>query len=149
MKKEELLKQIFQQQRRNSKKRGHSLPKYSYGAFRDWALNDRDFIRLYNKWVDSGYEQDLRPSCDRIMDNHGYSFENIQWITYRENLSKPKGLQQKRIAMLDKTNSVIAVIFGANNASNLLNMSTDTINKLIKSGEYLNGYKYVELEGWK
>jgi len=149
MDKEALLKEIFTQQKRNSKARGHKPPKYSYGVFRDWALADKDFIRLYNKWVDSGYKQDLRPSCDRIMDNHGYSFGNIQWITFRENLSKPKGLQQKRIAMLDKSGSVIAVIFGINNAEKLLNTSSNTINNLIKTGEYLNGYKYVELKGWK
>jgi hypothetical protein len=149
--KEDLLKQIYTLQKRNSKKRGHKPPAYSFGAFRDWALKDRAFLELWNSWVDSDYNQELRPSCDRIMDNHGYSFENIQWVTFRENISKPKQLQQTRLAILDKTNSPIAIIFGINNAITLLNVGHQTLKDAIETGKYIGNYKVQEIPDstWK
>jgi len=147
--KHELLKKIYQLQVRNSKKRGHMKPKYSFGSFRDLAIKDSSFTRIYNEWVDSGYDKELTPSCDRILDNHGYSFENIQWLTYRDNLSKPKGLQQIRIALLNRANSPVAVFFGLNNASKILSISTQKLTELLNSGEIYRDYKYVILKDWK
>jgi hypothetical protein len=148
--KEDLLKQIYKLQKRNSKKRGHPPPKYSYGDFRDWALQDRDFLTLYNDWEAAEFEPDLRPSCDRIMDNHGYSFENIQWMTFRDNISKPKQLQQLRIAVFDKRKSVIAIFFGLNNAATIMGHSTQTIKDAMQNKKYVGNYKFVELpDNWK
>ncbi len=148
--KEDLLKQTYILQKRNSKKRGHPPPKYSYGDFRDWALKDSEFLRLYNEWEETGYDHDYRPSCDRILDNHGYSFDNIQWITLRDNRSKPKQLQQTRIAVYDKRKAVIAIFFGLNNAVSIMGHSAQTIKDSIKTGEYVGNYKFVEIpDDWK
>ena len=145
-----LLRQIYILQIRNSKKRGHPQPKYSLESFIEAGLEDVSFNYLYQEWARSGYDPELRPSCDRILDNYGYSFENIQWLTYRENLSKPKQLQQTRVIALDAHNSPIAIFFGIRNAGILTGHSIDTINKYIESGEKLGGMKFAILsDDWK
>jgi hypothetical protein len=143
--KEDLLRSIYTLQKRNSKKRGHKPPAYSFGEFRDWALNDPEFIEVYNDWVDSGYAQDKRPSCDRIFDNKGYSFDNIKWTTYKENISKSKGQQQKRIAIIDKSGAVVAIFFGISAATRLLRISRESIVNSIKNKTTHNGHYFVEL----
>lgn len=147
----DLLKQIYLLQIRNSKKRGHPRPKYSENEFIGKSLTDPMFNFLYKQWEEGGYDPELRPSCDRILDTHGYSWDNIQWLTYRENLSKPKQLQQKRIALFGGSNTPIAVVFGLTNTAMLTGHSTESITKALKSGKPLNGIKFVEIpdESWK
>lgn len=53
--------------------------------FYDWAKSSPEFIRLYNDWVDSGYERKLAPTVDRIDPKLGYQLGNMQWLTHSEN----------------------------------------------------------------
>ncbi len=48
----------------------------------------KKFIALYNKWVQSGFNEKLSPSIDRINNKLGYEKENLQWLTKSENSSK-------------------------------------------------------------
>jgi hypothetical protein len=47
-----------------------------------------NFYELYNNWIDSGYKKSDKPSVDRIDDYKGYSFDNIQLMTWKENNKK-------------------------------------------------------------
>jgi hypothetical protein len=47
-----------------------------------------DFLQLYRKWVASGQEVGLGPSLDRIDPLKGYTWDNIQWLTWDENRDK-------------------------------------------------------------
>lgn len=79
---------IYQTQKRNSKKRDHSLPDYSLFELRKWIFSQPNFEKLYSDWVDSNYDKYMKPSIDRIDDYIGYSFENIRLVTWRENDEK-------------------------------------------------------------
>ena len=46
------------------------------------------FIVLWQRWVDSGWDRNLSPSIDRIDNSRGYVLGNIQWITNYENTIK-------------------------------------------------------------
>ena len=48
-------------------------------------LNDKQYIKLHKAWVDSGYLKALAPSLDRIDNELGYSFENIELMTWQQN----------------------------------------------------------------
>src|SRR5690349_3320402 len=54
-------------------------------SFYAWALADREFHRLYRKWVESGYQRALAPSVDRVDPKRGYEIGNMQWVTHSEN----------------------------------------------------------------
>ena len=80
----------YRQQVKNSLKRGHKPPKYSKSDFTDWLLNQDKFYTLHKIWKDSGYDINKVPSCDRIDDYKGYSFDNIRLVSWEENNAKAK-----------------------------------------------------------
>jgi len=79
---------IYSSQNQSSKRRGHDLPKYTRNEFIEWILSNEDYLKLHSEWVKSGYEQSMAPSVDRINDYEGYSFDNVQVITWGENHKK-------------------------------------------------------------
>ena len=83
-----LISRIYGNQKVSSKKRGHHAPQYTLSELKEWFFVNKKFEKIYQDWVDSKFEKDLTPSVDRINDLDGYSFENIQLITWCENNRK-------------------------------------------------------------
>lgn len=83
-----LLFTMYRGQVNSSVKRGHNHPEYSLEEFRHWAINLTNFNDIYELWVSSGYNKWLRPSCDRIKDELGYSINNIRMVTWKVNFDK-------------------------------------------------------------
>lgn len=48
----------------------------------------KKFDRLFNEWVNSKYNKQLKPSIDRISNKTHYTKKNIQWLTWSENRFK-------------------------------------------------------------
>lgn len=53
--------------------------------FYQWANADEMFHRLFDAWVESGYDCKLAPSVDRINSSFGYEIGNMEWVTHSEN----------------------------------------------------------------
>jgi hypothetical protein len=83
-----LIAKIYYQQRANSKGRGHAAPAYSKKELENWLMSQDKFHKLHQKWRETGYKKALIPSVDRISDHHGYTFDNIQLMTWGENFAK-------------------------------------------------------------
>jgi len=83
-----LVANIYSSQLGSSRSRGHSVPKYTLGELRIWIFSKIEFGPLYQKWVESDYNKNLSPSIDRKDDKKGYSFDNIQLMTWGENKAK-------------------------------------------------------------
>ena len=79
---------IYQSQRASSKRRGHPMPEYTVEELRTAVLKMPLFDTLYNDWVASGYEKDLKPSLDRNDDDLPYLKSNITLMTWGENNAK-------------------------------------------------------------
>ncbi len=74
----------------SSRKRGHKPPTYSKQELVNWINNNESFQSLYDNWADSGFESDLRPSVDRLDNSFGYSFDNIELVTWATNQSRAR-----------------------------------------------------------
>ena len=83
-----LISRMYGHQRAASKKRGHPLPTYSNEDLQDWLSSQTLFHHLFHLWENSNYDKLLIPSVDRIDDDEGYSFSNIQLMTWSENKAK-------------------------------------------------------------
>lgn len=79
---------IYSAQKKRSIHNNFPLPNYTMDELRDWLFDQPNFYKLFCDWRDSGYKRDLIPSCDRLNDNKGYSFDNIQLISWKENREK-------------------------------------------------------------
>lgn len=87
---------LFICMKRRSKQRKHAPPKFTKVQLTKW-LYDNGFQKLYDDWVNSGYNRWKKPSCDRLDDSKGYSFDNMRLVTWKENHDKnKKELEKKR-----------------------------------------------------
>jgi len=73
-----LISKIYTNQKCSSRKRGHKEPLYTKAELELWLLAKPLFHKLFNEWVNSGYDRMLSPSVDRKKDDQGYSFGKIK-----------------------------------------------------------------------
>lgn len=102
-----LCKYIYKIQKQSSRKRGHKAPEYSELELTKWLHEQFMFHVLYDEWKNSNYDKWLKPSIDRIDDNIGYCFSNIQLMTWRENDEKRK--EEERQGLHGKSKPVIQI----------------------------------------
>lgn len=53
--------------------------------FYEWALGSPEFYQLFGEYKAAGFERALAPSVDRIDSAYGYTTNNMEWVTMREN----------------------------------------------------------------
>jgi len=83
-----ILTRIYFRQKSSSVQRKHSPPDYTLSELREYAYSLPLFHSIYDSWVKSGYAKYSTPSFDRIDDYKGYALDNIQIMTWKDNLLK-------------------------------------------------------------
>jgi len=91
---------IYSGQRERNKKKFGCEPEYTRSEFYDYCMLDPGFNVLFSEWVKSGYKKMKRPSIDRIDNAIGYSFDNIQVMTWQENYDKEQSSRSNKRAVL-------------------------------------------------
>jgi len=79
---------IYKSQKENSLHRNMALPLYTKLELKEWLCSQTSFHELFKAWQDSNFDLWLVPSVDRIDDYVGYTLENIQLMTFKENNKK-------------------------------------------------------------
>jgi hypothetical protein len=79
-----VIRVIYKTQKTNQKNRGYGSMPYSKAELKDW-LYLNNFKGLFNEWKTSEFNKDKKPSVDRIDSLNGYSFDNIQLVTWLDN----------------------------------------------------------------
>ena len=82
-----LIAKIHTGQLAASRQRNHPPPSYTLDELIRWVLAQPIFHVLYDAWVKSGYNRLLIPSCDRIDSLLPYSLDNLQVVTFEENMN--------------------------------------------------------------
>jgi hypothetical protein len=86
---------MYYNQKKNAKARNYALPNYSMVELREWVYSQPNFNELYDNWVKSGFDKNLSPSCDRLDDYKPYSFDNLQIVTWKQNLKNEWNRRKK------------------------------------------------------
>jgi hypothetical protein len=123
-----LVHKIYGQQKSNSKRRGHKPPAYTFDALYDWFLSQPNYKKLYDNWKNSGYIKDLTPSIDRLDDNKGYSFDNIQLITWQENRKKEQEKKKKQVNQYSLDGKYLKTYNSITDAAKNVNTTDDNIS---------------------
>lgn len=128
-----LITKIYSNQRNSSKQRNHTAPTYTKVELTVWLHDQDEFFPLYDAWVNSKFNKELIPSIDRLDDDYGYSFGNIQLITWGENRDKGTAstakINQKVILQYDKQGVFLAEYPSIMQASKVTNTSMPGISK--------------------
>ena len=98
------MKDMYNKQVANSKKRGKPVPTYTFKWFREWLL-DNGFEELHETWEENNYNRWFSPSVDRIDPMLSYTKNNIQLMTWKQN--SLKGLQENGCKLSSKSLSVL------------------------------------------
>lgn len=137
---------IYSDQRKNSKNRGHRPPEYTRDELYEWLMSNTNFHNLYNEWKQSKFKRHLRPSVDRKYDDIHYCMSNIQIMTFRDNEKKfQKSMReckvihkvnpQKKVNQISKDGNYIIATYGSmQEASRETNLSQGNIS-MVCSGQ--------------
>lgn len=106
-----VIRVLYKTQKRNQRLRGHGDMPYTKAEFENW-LYANGYKDLYEKFKESGFIKDLKPSVDRIDDFVGYSFDNMKLTTWKHNrehqyedIKKGVGISGKRCKPLAKVDN--------------------------------------------
>jgi len=77
-------------------------PEWNLQELREFLKNNEKFVSLYNCWVSSNYLSELRPTIDRVDSSKGYTWKNIQIMTWEDNDKKGCEYQFKKTYVYDK-----------------------------------------------
>jgi len=79
---------IYANEKKSARERNISPPQYTKQELKTYLTNSVIFHKLYDVWVASNYKTNLKPSIDRVDDMLGYSFDNIEVVTWEENYKR-------------------------------------------------------------
>jgi len=73
--------------KKRSRRNGWSVP-FTKQEFDTWLFAQPEYLVLHTQWVDYCYYKWLVPSVNRIDSTKGYTLDNIQLMTWKENSDK-------------------------------------------------------------
>ena len=152
-----LLRNMYSNQRKRSKRRNHPMPTYTVDEFIEAITDMPLFHTLFSAWEKSGYKKDLVPSIDRLDDYLPYTEDNIQLTTWKENNKKhyedrKAGINNKLckpVVQLDTKGNVVATYYSIKNAVDITKISKYGIFDCLRGKQKTAGkhlWKYKENE---
>lgn len=128
-----------------SERKGFGELSFSMQEFRVW-FEDVGCL-AYNTWVMSSWKKGMRPSVDRLDCLKGYSFDNMQVITAKENRTKGDAeklvLWGKRVQQITLESSVVRTYDSVKEASRRTGINKNNISSCCnKNRNHAGGYKW-------
>lgn len=143
-----MLTNLFQKLSRRNEKKGYGQIGFNLDTFQRWAMNNNDFLRLFNLWVADDYSKKSKPSVDRIDPYKGYEFNNMQWLSWNENylkgIAEVSEKKHKPIIML-KNGVEIGKFKSVKDAQYFLGLKSNSDITLVLQGKRntVKGYTFV------
>ena len=129
---------MYRNQVEHSKFRGHPAPSYTLEEFKTWLDSSTEYKTLYESYKVSGYSKELVPSVDRIDNTKPYTFDNIELVTFKENIRRhgediKDAIGVPVVAINKYTGKVIAEFSSQSDAAKLLEVSPKKLYSKVDS----------------
>ncbi len=150
-----VITRIYATQRHSSKKRRHDTPRYAKKSLSDWLYRN-GFYAMWCQWCWSGFDTDMKPSCDRIDSLRPYEFGNLQLVTWEENL-RLNGNDRRHgagaggrlccsvIQIEPSSGSEVARFASQSEAETVTGLDQTSISKAIKHGRPSGGFVWKSI----
>ena len=134
-----------------SKLKSFAVPLYTKIELKEWIINQDNFKELYENWVNSNYKKELSLSVDRLDDYKGYSFDNIQLVTWEFNNKKghddmKNGINNKNsksVLKYSMNGEFLGEYYSIRSVARILGVSERGIIRCCKGKQkYANGFKW-------
>ena len=133
---------IYEGQTKNSKERGHNPPEWDLEGLRVWMQQQPQLESLLKNYRDSG-DSDLSPSVNRLDDEVGYSFDNIELITWKENREIENTKRKRQVIQMDLNGKFIKEWTSLRDAGRELGIGGSCISKVCRGVRpNAGGYKF-------
>jgi hypothetical protein len=148
------LRWVIQQMyhRMENRAKTKNLELLAQDVFMELALASDKLKQIHNEWVVAGFPIRLSPSTDRVNNQQGYSFGNIQFVTHSHNVAKGnhetgrKGHKPSNFKKVRLSKDSEELLFDSGSkASEFLGMNRAAVGQAIGRGVPLRGWK-VEYE---
>jgi len=104
-----------------------------------------NFEELYNNWVKHGYDKWYKPSVDRLNDDKGYSFSNIQLVTWKENSDKQHKVDSIPIKVVDTTTGNTTICKSKTEVRKKFKTDRRTIARYIDTNSVYKNLKFYSI----
>ena len=74
-------KSLWRSQITHSKIKPWKTPTYDREEFLDWLFLETNYLNLWERWREAGWDTKLAPSVDRRDNTRGYELDNLQLMT--------------------------------------------------------------------
>lgn len=141
-----LVTNLYAKIRERSKRNGRQNHEFTLGEFKAFVAQT-DIRRLYERWAKCGFQTDRRPSIDRIDALRGYTFDNMQVITAKENRVKGDAekmvLWGKPVHQLSMSGVVLAKYPNIHTAMEITRINRNNISSVLHGKrKSAGGYKW-------
>lgn len=131
--------------KRDSITKFNKLPEFSKEKLSEWVLK-QGILKMLEDYSNSNFDKNKNPSIDRLDDYKGYSFDNIQLVTWEINNQRgrisEKNKKQcsdmakkrwgKKVAQLDAEGNILAIYASTREAGRILNLDNSAISKVCR-----------------
>lgn len=144
--------------RDNKHKFNAELP-FTKLQFADWVLCHNIF-ELLDNYKNSDFDKNFNPSINRLDDYKGYSFENIELITWKENNEKgrkslknkeqcskmAKEIWSKKVIQKDLEGNIINIFSSTHDVNRILGFDSSLIARACRLNKISKGYRWENVK---